>query len=83
MLICATLLGKKKSKEQYVKVLEEWMQGRSEATNVTEAYILLALFVALRNPVFRDAVKVFKNDHEDCPRSLLLMFSKVKRIRCR
>ena len=66
-----------------MKKLEEWMNGRWEAENVTEAYILLALFVALRSPALRDAIKVFKSKHEDCPESFLQMFSKVKRIRCR
>ena len=83
MLVCATFLKRKEDRELYVKKLEEWMNGRWEAENVTEAYILLALFVALRSPALRDAIKVFKSKHEDCPESFLQMFSKVKRIRCR
>ena len=83
MLICASLLGEKESKKRYVKQVQDWMGDRTEPVNDTEAYLQTALFVALRNPVFREAVKTYKNTHEDCPDTLRRLFSKVKHLRCR
>ena len=83
MLICATLLGDKEVKRQYVDQLLECLDGHTEAATYTEAYMMLALFVAQRKPGLREAVKVYRNSHDDCPEPLRQMFAKVKRIRCR
>lgn len=83
MLLCASLLGEKEDSRQYVNQLEDWLGGRAEASNATDAYLMLALFVALRDPALREAVKVYRNNHDDCPQVIRQMFSKIKRIRCR
>lgn len=83
MLICATLLGEKEAKKQYVAQLEEWLNDRKEPATDTEAYLMLALFVALRKPALREAIKTYRNSHDDCPEIICQMFAKVKRIRCR
>ncbi len=83
MLMCASLLGEKEDVKKYVKQLEERLDGKTEATNATESYMMLALFVALRDPALREAVKAFRNNNEDCPEVIRRMFSKVKKIRCR
>ena len=83
MLICASLIGEKEGKKMYVRQFQEWLGGRTEPVNDTEAYLLLALFVALRDPALRDAVKTYRNTHPDCPETLRRLFSKAKRLRCR
>ena len=83
MLICASLLGEAEAKQSYVKQMQEWLGGRTEPADATEAYLILALFVALRDPVFRDVIKNYKNSHDDCPEIIRQLFSKVKRLRCR
>lgn len=83
MLISASLLGEKEAAKQYVSQLNEHLEGKTEASTGTEAYMMLALFVALRDPALREAVKAYRNSHEDCPEVIRRMFSKVKRIRCR
>ncbi len=83
MLICASLIGEKEGKKRYVSQFQEWLGDRKEPVNDTEAYLMLSLFVALRDPALRDAVKAYKNTHPDCPDIIRQMFSKVKRLRCR
>ena len=83
MLICATLLGEKEAKKQYVAQLEDWLGDVAEPASDTEACLMLALFVALRKPSLREAVKNYRNSHDDCPEIIRQMFAKVKRIRCR
>ena len=82
MLICASLIGDKENKQQYVKQLKCWLDRIYEPTTDTEAYLVLALFVAQRDPALREALKAYKNTHE-CPAILLRLFSKAKRLRCR
>ena len=83
MLICASLIGEKEGKRNYVKQFQEWLGDRKEPSNDTEAYLMLALFVALRDPALRDAVKTYRNTHPDCPDIIRHLFSRVKRLRCR
>ncbi len=83
MLICASLLGDKEVKKQYVAQLKEWLGSRTEPVNDTEAYLMIALFVALRDPSLREAVKAYRNTHDDCPDIIRQLFSRVKRLRCR
>lgn len=83
MLLCATLLGDKEGKKGYVEQLRGWLGGHTEPATDTEAYMMLALFVALRDPALRDAVKAYKKSHDDCPIIIRQMFAKVKRLRCR
>lgn len=83
MLICATLLGEKDAKKQYVDQLEEWLGDLTEPTTDTEAYLMISLFVALRRPSLREAVKSYRNSHDDCSEIIRQLFAKVKRIRCR
>ena len=83
MLICATLLGDKDAKKNYVSQLREWLGDHKEPANDTEAYLMLALFVAQRQPSLREAVKSYRDSHDDCPDIIRQLFSKVKRIRCR
>ena len=83
MLLCTTLLGDKEAKSQYINQLQEWLKGRTEASTDTEAYLLLALFVAQRDPSLREAVKTYRNTHDKCPEIIREMFARVKRIRCR
>lgn len=83
MLICATLLGDKEVKKQYVVQLKEWLGSRTEPVNDTEAYLMIALFVALRDPALREAVKTYRNAHDNCTDIIRQMFARVKRIRCR
>lgn len=83
MLLCTTLLGDKEAKSQYINQLQERLKGRTEASTDTEAYLLLALFVAQRDPSLREAVKTYRNTHDKCPEIIREMFARVKRIRCR
>lgn len=83
MLICVTLLGEKELKEQYVAQLKGWLDGIKEPSTDTEAYLMLALFVAQRKPAMREAVKNYRNSHDDCPDIIRQLFSKIKRLRCR
>lgn len=83
MLICATLLGEKEAKKNYVGQIKEWLGDHKEPTNDTEAYLMIALFVAQRHPALREAVKKYRDSHEDCPEIIRRMFAKVKRLRCR
>lgn len=83
MLICASLIGEKEGKRNYVKQFQEWLGDRKEPSNDTEAYLMLALFVALRDPALREAVKTYRNTHDGCPDIIRHLFSRVKRLRCR
>lgn len=83
MLICASLLGEKDAKQNYVNQIGEWLGGRNEAADATDAYLLLALFVALRDPSLRESVKAYKNSYDDCPEIIKQLFARVKRLRCR
>ena len=47
----------------------------------TDAYMMLALFVSTRNPHLRDAVKVYRKQHPDCPEILGTLINKVRDIR--
>lgn len=83
MLICAALLGEQEAKRRYVEQVHGWLGDHKEPTNDTEAYLMIALFVAQRKPALREAVKTYRNAHDDCPEVIRRMLSKVKRLRCR
>ena len=83
MLICVTLLGEKEAKKNYVGLIKEWLGGHKDPASDTEAYLMIALFVAQRHPALREAVKKYRDSHEDCPEIIRRMFAKVKRLRCR
>ena len=46
--------------------------------NLTEAYLLLALFVSTRDPRLRDTVKAYRKAHPDCPPIIGTFINKVR-----
>jgi len=83
MLICAQLLGDLEARNAYIKRLGKWLPETNLPRTDTEAYMLTALFVALRNPVLRDYVKAYLRATPNHSEVLHRLFAKAKRLRCR
>ena len=84
MLLCAYLLHDAEPRDAYTSQLCEWLGEKTEATTFTDAYLMLALFVVTRNPIFRDAVKRYRKSHpDDCPDIIRQLLKKVKELKGR
>ena len=92
MLICAALLNEKDAIIRYTTQLQQWLYGKdmergskffilnSSLFTITEAYMMIALFVSTRDPRLRDAAKAFRKDNPDCPKILGTFINKVRDI---
>ena len=74
MLICASLLDERLLIDRYQSRLEQWLGADFLASladrsvvphNALEAYMLVALFVATRQPQYRNAAKAYRKQHPD------------------
>lgn len=74
MLICASLLDERLLIDRYQSRLEQWLGAdflKSLAArpavphSALEAYMLVALFVATRQPQYRNAAKAYRKQHPD------------------
>ena len=81
MLLCAYLLFEAEARDRYQAQLLKWLEGVKEARTATDAYLMIALFVCTRNPKLRDAAKVYRKTHVDCPDIIRRFLSKVSDIR--
>ena len=77
---------------RYTTQLQQWLYGKdmerrskffilnSSLFTITEAYMMIALFVSTRDPRLRDAAKAFRKNHPDCPKILGTFINKVRDI---
>ena len=77
MLLCATMLDEQDLCTRYQTQLQDSL---TDEDTYTQAYIRLSLFVATRNPRYRDAVKAYRKAHPDCPPILGTLFNKVRNL---
>ena len=77
MLLCAKMLNEEEIVKRYQSELKNLL---NEEDTYTQAYMRLALFVATRNPHYRDAVKAYRKTHSDCPPILGTLFNKVRNL---
>lgn len=83
MLLVATMLGEKELCRHYARLLRQWLPPsalRPAPSALTDAYLLIALFVHTHNPAYRDAAKAYRNTHPDCPPVLRTFINKVRDI---
>ncbi len=85
-LICACLRTDKGRKERYTGEVEKLLGPEltaldAQPSSFIEAYLMMALFIATRNPSYRDAVKDYRHAHPDCPDILRRYHSIVKGLR--
>lgn len=79
MLLVATMLGEKGLCHRFAQQLQEWLPS-SSSYSLTDAYMLIALFVHTHDPAYRDAAKAYRKSHPDCPAVLRTFINKVRNI---
>ena len=96
MLICASLLEENEATSRYKTQLQQWLCEDSsiaenpsfrhfpydvnEPASLSDAYMMLALFVSTRDPRLRDAVKAYYKNHQDCPPILGTFINKIRDV---
>ena len=80
MFMCAVMLNEPTFVERYQPLLSEWLGASSSPGTDADAYIMLALFVATRNPRYRDAVKSYRKTHLDCSPIIGTFINKIRDV---
>lgn len=83
MLICSSLRTYQEDKELLLDEVQNLLGDKTEARKPLDAYLMMALFIANRQPALRDAVKIYRQTHPDCPEIICRFLSIAKKIRCR
>jgi hypothetical protein len=80
MFMCAVMLNEPTFVERYQPLLSEWLGTSYSPGTDADAYIMLALFVATRNPRYRDAVKSYRKTHPDCSPIIGTFINKIRDV---
>lgn len=80
MFMCAVMLNEPAFVERYQPLLSEWLGTSYSPGTDADAYIMLALFVATRNPRYRDAVKSYRKTHPDCSPIIGTFINKIRDV---
>lgn len=82
-LVCACLSYHKKKRETLMEKAMEQLGGHDVPASVSEAYLMIALFIATRNAKWRTAVKEFHRTHPDGSDIIRRYLSIIKSIKAR
>ena len=65
MLLCATLRGDEEGRQSLIAEVQTLLQGITEATTDTEAYLMAVLYVATGNADYRTVAKHYRQQHAE------------------
>lgn len=95
MLMCSVMLGDAEASTRYQSQIETWFYGKDQRRGSafftshlslftpTDAYMMIALFVATRDSQLRTAVKDYRDTHPDCPPIISRFINKVRDAKTR
>ena len=80
-LLCSYLREEKRKVEHHIQEVQTLLEGKTTPETDRDAYLMMALFIATRNPQLRDAVKTYRTTHPNSPDILRRYHTIVKNLK--